>query len=127
MKTLKCIKRTIPEITSEILLVVLHLCVFTMFGMLRFANVEEVPLRSEDHFLKGDLAKKGRTKRRTWNGSSISKSSRSLTSLLVLLTTDNNPDGTYILMNLLTAIIYNQFRGYLVDLSPRTMPQDYLA
>uniref|UniRef100_A0A8D0HEA1 Two pore segment channel 2 n=1 Tax=Sphenodon punctatus TaxID=8508 RepID=A0A8D0HEA1_SPHPU len=53
----------------------------------------------------------------------------SLTSLLVLLTTANNPDGerslpkafsfyflkgNLFLMNLLTAIIYNQFRGYLL-------------
>ncbi|KAK6319841.1 hypothetical protein J4Q44_G00089480 [Coregonus suidteri] len=34
--TLKCIKRTLPEITSVILLVVLHLCLFTMIGMLLF-------------------------------------------------------------------------------------------
>uniref|UniRef100_A0A674F786 Two pore segment channel 2 n=1 Tax=Salmo trutta TaxID=8032 RepID=A0A674F786_SALTR len=98
-KTLKCIKRTIPEITSLILLVVLHLC-----------NPEK---NMEWEFYFKNL-------------------SRSLTSLLVLLTTANNPDaytlnrvfsvffilfsglGTYILMNLLTAIIYNQFRGYLV-------------
>uniref|UniRef100_A0A672GND4 Two pore channel protein 2 n=1 Tax=Salarias fasciatus TaxID=181472 RepID=A0A672GND4_SALFA len=112
-KTLKCIKRTLPEIASVILLLALHLCLFTMIGMLLFAKTENGEW--ELHFRS---------------------LTNSFTSLLVLLTTANNPDvmipaysvnraysiffiafsviGTYCLMNLLTAIIYNQFKGFLL-------------
>lgn len=116
-KTLKCIRSSLPEMASVLLLLGVHLCVFTMFGMLLFTGKE------------GD----GQDRERLMYFRNLPEA---LTSLLVLLTTANNPDvmtpaysknrayaiffigftliGSLFLMNLLTAIIYNQFRGYLM-------------
>ncbi|XP_043827837.1 two pore calcium channel protein 2 [Dromiciops gliroides] len=117
-KTLKCIKRTLPEMASVALLLAVHLCLFAMLGMLLFMREKDEQKDQERRLYFRNLPE-------------------SLTSLLVLLTTANNPDvmipaysknraysiffivftviGSLFLMNLLTAIIYNQFRGYLME------------
>nr|XP_023510382.1 two pore calcium channel protein 2 isoform X1 [Equus caballus] len=117
-KTLKCLRRSLPEMASVLLLLALHLCLFTMFGMLLFT---------------GEKKDDGQAQERLTYFRNLPEA---LTSLLVLLTTANNPDvmipayskhrayaiffvvftliGSLFLMNLLTAIIYNQFRGYLM-------------
>ncbi|XP_032735600.1 two pore calcium channel protein 2 isoform X5 [Lontra canadensis] len=117
-KTLKCIRSSLPEMASVLLLLALHLYVFTMSGMLLFTGEKQ-----------GD----GQDRERRIYFRNLPEA---LTSLLVLLTTANNPDvmipaysknrayaiffivftliGSLFLMNLLTAIIYNQFRGYLM-------------
>uniref|UniRef100_A0A7N8X9T3 Two pore segment channel 2 n=1 Tax=Mastacembelus armatus TaxID=205130 RepID=A0A7N8X9T3_9TELE len=115
-KTLKCIKRTLPEIARYLTPLYRQACLgSTASLLLTLFNINHKCGKWELHF------------RNLPN---------SLTSLLVLLTTANNPDvmipayslnrgysiffvafsviGTYCLMNLLTAIIYNQFRGYLL-------------
>ncbi|XP_057583872.1 two pore channel protein 2 isoform X3 [Hippopotamus amphibius kiboko] len=116
-KTLKCIRWSLPEMASVGLLLAVHLCLFTTFGMLLFTGEKDG----------------GQDKERLTYFRNLPQA---LTSLLVLLTTANNPDvmipaysknrayaiffiaftliGSLFLMNLLTAIIYNQFRGYLM-------------
>ncbi|NXE05835.1 TPC2 protein, partial [Lophotis ruficrista] len=116
-KTLKSINSTLPEMASVVLLLAVHLSLFTMFAMLLFARTKDGQQDKEWVAYFRNLPD-------------------ALTSLLVLLTTANNPDvmipaysknraysiffilftvlGNLFLMHLLTAIIYNQFRGYLL-------------
>ncbi|CAK8675643.1 unnamed protein product [Clavelina lepadiformis] len=122
-KTLKAMWNTLPEIASVLTLLSLHLYFFTMLGMLVFphrtANSTAI---NGDEFNNTEWKLYFRT------------IDNAIMSLLVLLTTANNPDvmmpaysenrlyaiyfilfsliGTFLVFNLLTAIIYNQFRGY---------------
>ncbi|CAH6793432.1 Tpcn2 [Phodopus roborovskii] len=117
-KTLKCIRWSLPEMASVGLLLTIHLCLFTIFGMLLFSIGEKDETQNKERLAY------------------FRNLPEALTSLLILLTTSNNPDvmipayiqnrayalffisftliGSLFLMNLLTAIIYNQFRGYLM-------------
>ncbi|NXD09553.1 TPC2 protein, partial [Nothocercus nigrocapillus] len=72
-KTLKSINSTLPEMASVVLLLAVHLSLFTMFAMLLFARTKDGQQDKE------------------WVGY-FRNLPDSLTSLLVLLTTANNPD-----------------------------------
>ncbi|XP_060014281.1 two pore channel protein 2 isoform X1 [Lagenorhynchus albirostris] len=72
-KTLKCIRWSLPEMASVGLLLAAHLCLFTMLGMLLF------PGEKDDR----------RDRQRLTYFRNLPEA---LTSLLVLLTTANNPD-----------------------------------
>ncbi|XP_052241864.1 two pore channel protein 2-like isoform X2 [Dreissena polymorpha] len=125
-KILNSLRKTVPQILGVLLLMGLHLYIFTLFGMLLFPK----PNKDYTHPVN-TTSTTGDTEAayfRTLIDSFIV--------LLVLLTTANNPDvmmpaysknrltaiffivfviiGLYCFMNMLTAIIYNQFRGYFL-------------
>ena len=139
-KFVKAVMRTCIQISSVLVLLVIHLYVFAMIGMLIFPrplphkhvnttnwdDSEQEP--SEFISRYGDFSDK--------EGQGRFKSVEdSLISLLVFLTTANNPDvmtqiyqynrlsfiyffiflciGLYLILNLLTAAVYSEFRGFL--------------
>lgn len=135
-KLLHAIKRTVPEILSVLFLLLLHLWFFAMCGMLLFpqASRQNSTLSSDPcSNLRNDSSKGVACEGNKY----FPRLEDSLRSLLVLLTTANNPDvmmpaymqnrfyaiffitftviGLYFFLNMLTAIIYNQFRGYLTS------------
>ncbi|KAK3582045.1 hypothetical protein CHS0354_025650 [Potamilus streckersoni] len=130
-KILNCLRKTLPQVVGVLVLMVLHIYVFTLFGMLLFSkpNTDDLPV---DDWSGSPKERNSTSSERVY----FKTLTESFMSLLVLLTTANNPDvttpaydknrlyiiffiiflviGLYCFMNMLTAIIYNQFRGYFL-------------
>ena len=136
-KTVQCIQRSIPQILSVLFLLCLHMYFFTMLGMVLFSP-RNVFANSTAHHGKDSFndIKEGQQY--------FEDIGSSIISLLVLLTTANNPDvrmpaysdnrlysiffvlfvaiGLYFFMNVLLAVIYNQFKGSF----SKSMQQSFL-
>ncbi|GFR61326.1 two-pore calcium channel 2 [Elysia marginata] len=128
-KIVRCLRRTMPEVISVLMLMFFHLYIFTLLGMLLFPEFVQEPKGNGTVPHTNDEDKEGSTYFKSLLDSFIS--------LLVLLTTANNPDvtipaysrnrfaaiffilylviGLYFFMNVLLAVIYNQFRGYFLS------------
>ncbi|PVD28777.1 hypothetical protein C0Q70_11372 [Pomacea canaliculata] len=137
-KIVNCLRMTMPEVFSVLIMLAMHLYIFTLLGMLLFPTPPQRPQSANSTNTVPDNATMGvisdnRNEGRKYFGTLLD----SFMSLLVLLTTANNPDvtmpayshnrlsslffivfliiGLYCFMNMLTAVIYNQFRGYFLN------------
>ena len=149
-KMVNAIKKSLPQILSVLVLLLLILYVFAMLGLLLFhrepvhkpvnssgsSNSSNSTNTTTDVLVdETDNPYQNVTAEELEGHLYFSSFREAFVSLLVLLTTANNPDSmlpaythnrfyaiyfivfvglcTYIILNLLTAVIYNQFRGYL--------------
>ncbi|GAA30826.2 two pore segment channel 2 [Clonorchis sinensis] len=121
-KLLKCLRRTLPKLLSTLFLLLLWLVCASMVALCVFSG---------RHHTGSGAANS------TDSSSSFPDFYRTMINLLVLTTTANHPDvlvgmynqnrataifsivflglGLYVLMNILTAIIYSEFRGYMLS------------
>ncbi|XP_028396943.1 two pore calcium channel protein 2-like [Dendronephthya gigantea] len=140
-KTVRAISRTVPQILSVFFLLFLHLVIFTFLGMLLLSSSQvsfkNGMMANLTNTTNSGNAVVNRSKildvrHHSYLGSHFVDC---LMKLLVLLTTANNPDvmmpaykhnrlyavyfiiftfiGLYCFMNLLLAVVYSQFQGYL--------------
>jgi two pore calcium channel protein 2 len=139
-KTIKSLKRALPQIISVFILLLLHLYFFAIVGMLVFprlypmANFETDSIKNKTDNNNNTATNINEIKEPNIIFKSILDS---LFNLLILVTTSNNPDvliqsysnnrysalyfiifvmiGIYVIMALLTAVVYNQFKGFFRD------------
>ena len=147
-KMVNAIKKSLPQILSVLVLLLLILYVFAMLGLLLFhrgpihrsgnsSDSSNLTNKTTDVLFddETDDPHQNYTAEELEGHLYFSSFREAFVSLLVLLTTANNPDSmlpaythnrfyaiyfivfvglcTFIILNLLTAVIYNQFRGYL--------------
>ncbi|BHF70206.1 Two pore calcium channel protein 2 [Sparganum proliferum] len=121
-KTIKCLWNTVPELASFLLLLLFWILNATLAGMCLFSG----PLRVSSNITGLLFSRSGDNFRLLYEN---------FYNLIVLLSTANHPDvmlqnyaknrlsaiflilfvaiGTFVFMKIFTAIMYNQFRGYL--------------
>ncbi|XP_065670287.1 two pore channel protein 2 isoform X3 [Hydra vulgaris] len=133
-KTVNSIKRSIPHILSVLFLLALHLYFFTMFGMVLFAP-EDFSKQAVIHSVNASSNKDSldMLNNRNEGKAYFFDLGAAIMTLTILLTTANNPDvmmpaysdnrfyaiffilflavGMYFFMNVLLAVIYNEFKG----------------
>lgn len=130
-KAIKSLKRAIPHIVSVFVLLIIHLYFFSVVGMLLFPRL--YPINYENI----DTPKNSSIKPIEQPNVVFKSIYDAFLSLLVLITTSNNPDvmlqsysnnrfsalffvtfvmiGIYAIMALITAVVYNQFKGFFKD------------
>lgn len=103
-KTIKCLKRTLPQIISVFVLVMIHLYFFTMIGMLIFPRYYIIykdlnstnATASEFNGFQDDPGPTNFTDYKVYVKNKVFSSIKnSLINLLILLTTSNNPDSKW--------------------------------
>ncbi|XP_022111800.1 two pore calcium channel protein 2-like isoform X2 [Acanthaster planci] len=141
-KTVRSICRTLPKVASVLLLLLIHLYFFTMVGMLIFPQPQhrlqpDIPGSTVvPTTVKGEVTNHPGPDPYLESQKFFKDILTGFMSMLVLLTTANHPDvampaymlnrfyclyfivflviGLYFFFNMLTAVIYNEFRGYLL-------------
>lgn len=141
-KILNSLRKTVSQILGVLLLMALHLFIFTLFAMLLFPKQKDQAHTSSHGVDNPDPISISNSSSNETNTNPVESMYfktliDSFMNLLILLTTANNPDvtlpayrdnrlaslffivfliiGLYCFMNMLTAIIYNQFRGYFLS------------
>ncbi|VUZ47993.1 unnamed protein product [Hymenolepis diminuta] len=135
-KTIKCLFITIPELFTYLLLLLLWILFATLVAMCMFSGREQTFSSPQNLFAKPE-------------GIGIKWFYETFFNIIVLLTTANHPDliipnynenraaglfdvifiavGTYFFMYIFTAIMFNQFRGYLSSSIQKRMFRRRLA